>query len=216
MWSYKHKSYLKPQAPKTRKSLFVDKSFQLKYTNIAAFSTAIGLLFVFIPLFYYMNQNYNLFIELAYLNSPNIVTNLESEKFGMNTLLVATFLGQILFIFLLMLKLTAKIAGPLKVLKNHLKLLSRGHWHAPVLKVREDDEFQDVIDTYNYFFLSFKENLKQDLESINQLKIDKKNSQSHKVWKELIDTKEEQLGIVPVKTLTVLSDVEGHDSRHVS
>ncbi|MCB0389946.1 MAG: methyl-accepting chemotaxis protein [Bdellovibrionales bacterium] len=188
----------------------------MKYTNIAAFSTAIGLLFVFIPLFYYMNQNYNLFIELAYLNSPNIVTNLESEKFGMNTLLVATFLGQILFIFLLMLKLTAKIAGPLKVLKNHLKLLSRGHWHAPVLKVREDDEFQDVIDTYNYFFLSFKENLKQDLESINQLKIDKKNSQSHKVWKELIDTKEEQLGIVPVKTLTVLSDVEGHDSRHVS
>ena len=216
MWTYKHKDYIKPQIPKRRKSLFIDKGFQLKYTKIATFTAALGLLFVFVPLFIYMNQNYDLFIELAYLNSPNIVSNLESEKLGMNTLLFVAFAGEILFIFILMLKLTAKIAGPLKVLKNHLKLLSRGRWSSPPIKVRDNDEFQDVIDSYNYFFQSFREGLKQDLEAINNLNVDKKNLGAYSAWKDFITTREEQLGIVPPKTLNVVTDVEARDSRHVS
>lgn len=116
--------------------------------------------------------------------------------------------------------MTHRMIGPLKVLRNHLKWLSRGHWNLPPLKVREKDEFQDLIESYNYFYSSFRANIYKDLEALKKLNIDANNRDAYKAWKSMIEEKtiqldiSEELEVVP-NDLSA-QNVESHGSRRVS
>ncbi|MCB9025011.1 MAG: hypothetical protein H6625_01730 [Bdellovibrionaceae bacterium] len=201
---------------RNRKSLFIDKDFQHKYIYIALIGTLTSGLIGYIPLFYFINQNYDIFIELSYLNAPNIVNNLLNEKIWMNSLMLVSMLGQVIFIYIFMLKLTAKIVGPLKILKNHLKLLNRGLWNVPPIRIRKSDEFQDIIDSYNYFLQSFREDLKQDLDKLKNVKIDRSHITDYKNWQDFVNSRKQQLGELDSKSFVVVSDAANRDSRHVS
>lgn len=163
MWNPKRLEHLQPNTYMRRSSTFVDRHFQLKYSQRSFWIATISSCIVTLPLIYILNQNYSLLRDLAYDVAPSLLKHLEREQFFLNLILVATFIGHLVFIKIFSTKMSAKIVGPLKKMRNHLRLLSRGEYSAPPLKVRDDDEFQDLVQSFNYFYSGLQEQTQREL-----------------------------------------------------
>ncbi|MCB0406985.1 MAG: hypothetical protein KDD34_02210 [Bdellovibrionales bacterium] len=205
-----------------RTSRFIDRDFQLKYTSVVLTAALIGILVTIFPIYYFLSQNYNIFVDLAYEQAPQILHYLERERSWVNILLIAGCTGTLCFFWYLSLKLTSRIVGPIQVLKNHIRGLSRGQWAQAPIRIRDSDEFQDLIDSYNYFYDSFRVNLQRDLELLKKFSIDPKNRDAYLAWRSLIEEKAYQLGrrdLLPepeIIPLSVDGPSEESDQRHVS
>lgn len=216
----RHNKHHKTQPVSQRSSRFIDREFQLRYVAIVVSAAAFGMLVSVGPAYYFLNQNYAIFVDLAFDHSPALLANLQQERYWINMLLACGVLSTLVFFAFLSFKMTHRMIGPLKVLRNHLKWLSRGHWNLPPLKVREKDEFQDLIESYNYFYSSFRANIYKDLEALKKLNIDANNRDAYKAWKSMIEEKtiqldiSEELEVVP-NDLSA-QNVESHGSRRVS
>lgn len=197
--------YRRPNLKRTpgftvRSSRFIDREFQLKYTSVVLLAAIIGTSVTVLPSLFFLNENYQIFVNLAYDNAPQILEYLERERAWLNLVIVSSVMGTLAFFWYLGLKLTSRIVGPINVLKNHIRGLSRGKWDQPLVKTRDKDEFNDLIETYNYFYESFQVNLKRDLAFLQKLAIDPENRDAYLAWRQLIQQKQTQLG-VDIKTI---------------
>ena len=139
MWMNRGFPYAKPATYLRKKTTFIDRDFQIKYTLLLLGSSTLGMILIILPTYFFINQNYAIFVDLAYSHSPELLEYLERERVWINTILFGVFSGLIVFFSILGYKFTARIVGPLKVLRNHLKQISRGHWYLPSIRVRESD-----------------------------------------------------------------------------
>lgn len=189
------------------------KRFQKKYLSVIATFVSVCLFAFIVPLFFFLNQNYEIFLGLAYKNSPDLIEHLLQEKLWMQKYLVIAFITAMVFTLLFTRGLTQRIIGPLLVLQAHIKTLTRGNWAENDLKVRDDDEFHELIKNYNYFCSSLKRATKHEIEILEEyysLKPDPR-------LLELIDKKYEQIGEVKSAPIDFSAKSEpSHDSRHVS
>jgi hypothetical protein len=192
-----------------RTSRFIDREFQLKYTSVVLTAAVVGILVTLFPIYHFLSQNYKIFVDLAYDQAPQILKYLERERNSVTLLLVGGSAGTLCFFWYLGLKMTSRIVGPIKILKNHLRGLSRGQWSQPPIRIRVDDEFQDLIDSYNYFYDSFRLNLEKDLALLRSISIDPKNRDAYFAWKRLIDEKAIQLNRTDLLMEPHLSPVGG-------
>jgi len=147
-----------------------------------------------IPISYFINENYDVFIRLAYDYAPNILGHLEKEQIWLNSLLFSMFVGLVVFFTIFGFKLTARMIGPIQIVKNHLKQLSRGKWFNQEIKIRDKDEFHELIEEYNYFYKSFRKNLENDLSRLEKLNINRDDRESYYLWQKMIHEKQLQLG----------------------
>lgn len=170
MWSVRRPEQLQSSAYSRRETSFIDRDFQLKYTKKTFWISTFATLLFFLPALYWCNQNYEIFINLAYNSNASLVEHLESEQATLNTLLVACLLGQTAFLWIMGNRMTAKVIAPLKIMRNHLRLLSRGELSMNAIRLRSEDEFQDLFTTYNYFYSTLKAQARKDLERLEGLK----------------------------------------------
>ena len=91
--------------------------------------------------------------------------------------------------------MTNQLIGPIKVLNNHMRFLISGKWDQKEITLRTKDEFQSIINTYNYFYLSYQNQIKNDLKKLQKIKVDSSDQQSRHELLELINEKKSQLGI---------------------
>ncbi|MGE0764171.1 MAG: hypothetical protein AB7N80_12895 [Bdellovibrionales bacterium] len=222
MWWHRGFEYMQLPSHQRRASRFIDRDFQVRYAGVVIVAAALGAIFAFVPIIMFLNQNYRIFIDLAHQFAPALMDDLEREQIWVTGLLFVGFSGLTTFFMILSFKLTNRIVGPLKVIRNHLRRLSRGQWHIAPVRIRDTDEFQDMVDSYNYFYESFRTNLKRDLEMIKKLKIDPEDKESFNAWRTLIEEKSMQLNLkadLPYPVLSALSgatNAESRDSRRVS
>ncbi len=177
----------------------------------------VGTFIGVVPIYFLLNQNYQIFYALASKEAPSLLQALEREQAWINTILVATLLGLAVFFTLLGVRITNRIVGPLRVLRNHIKQLCRGNFHQNPIKVRTQDEFQDLIEAYNYFYNSFQQNLKRDIEMLQKMQVDPKNRDAYLAWTMMIEEKTLQLQPpTPLKPLISAAPAEFPDSRRAS
>ncbi|MEQ1663775.1 MAG: hypothetical protein ABL927_00195 [Bdellovibrionales bacterium] len=213
MWSTRQSKYMQPSAYSRRSTRFIDRNFQLKYTYyILGVAIASTLLFI-LPALYFTNQNYQIFYKLADLSNPDLASYISREQFGLNVLFACAAIANIIFWYIFSLKMTAKIAGPAKILRNHIRLMSRGDFSLPMVRLRDDDEFVDLINTYNYFYTLLKTQNKNDLNSLLNIRSSVSNSPAREVIQEMIRQRTLRLGLTPDH---VEVPVSSHDSRHAS
>ena len=216
--------FLKHWPPETgyllRGSKLVDREFQVRYTLMILGAAMGGILLAIGPMYFFLNQNYQIFAELAIKEAPSLLTSLEREQSWMNTLLIATFIGTTVYFTIFGLKITNRLIGPLRVMKNHLHQLCRGNFHQSPITVRDTDEFQDLVETYNYFYNSFRQNLRRDLEMLSRLSVDPKNRDAYLAWTALIEEKTQQFYMetarIELKPLPSASVSGSPDSRRAS
>ena len=163
MWSPKRNEHLHPNSFVRRASPYVDRQFQLKYSSRSFWLSAFSGLLLVGPLCYLLNQNYSLIRELMFRAEPQLIGHLDREQFLLNVFLLAVFAGHLVFVKIFTLTMSAKIVGPLKKLRNRFRLLSRGEFSTPPLRVRSDDEFQDLVASFNYFYSGLQSQTERDL-----------------------------------------------------
>ena len=134
----------------------------------------------------------------------------------MRVLLVSSVIGIITFFGFISLKMTSKIVAPIKLMSHHLQYLSRGLWNQKTIKVRDDDEFQNFVELYNYFFLSFQSQAKYELELLKNIDLSHLDKQSYLTIKSLIETKSKQLEQDAEPTSPVLASEPTPDQQHAS
>jgi hypothetical protein len=177
--------------------LIIDRKFQMKYT-IALVGAILGaVLPIAIVCLYFLNQNYNVFIELALTQSPELLTHLTRERNWVSVCIVALVIGVSMFSFLFGLRLTSKLAEPLLYMREHIKMLSRGHWNIPDITPSEEEEFYELIEAYHYFYKSLKHQTKSEIERLQSFSRSSPNmdEKSQEFYNDLITEKAKRLNI---------------------
>ncbi len=212
--------YLQPSGYTRRNSGFIDREFQLKYTRYLLWMSGLIALVFLLPPFYYCFQNYGIFIRLADLNDPRLAHFLISERFYLVVYFGVAALAQFGFWIVFSRRMSAKIVGPAKLLRNHIRLVSRGDFSLPALRIRDDDEFKDLIGSYNYFYSLLKTQYERELEDLNNLKKMTTNAGALDLIKEMTEVRAKRLGQIPLNPNDLANSLEGpatsRDSRHAS
>ena len=219
MWRHRSLEHFSSQARVHHQSRFIDKEFQIKYTLQIVFTVMLATLFLMAPFYFFFLQNYSIFQDLAYQNSPELLDHLEREHTWIQIAFFAGLLAMITFTTTICYRMTGVIIGPIKVLRNHLKQLNRGDWDIGKVSIRSNDEFHDFIEEFNYFYLSYRQHINQELQMLKKMNLHRSNAESYSIWRQLIQEKEKQLNIENQKPLNVLNgevDAEDLDSLHVS
>ena len=197
----------------------LQKKFQRKYTAVISLFVLFSIAVAVIPMVYFFNQNYEIFIKSAYAHSPNLVQYLEQEKQWLSSYLLTAAITVTVFSVVFSLRVTARIVGPLLVLQGHIKALTRGNWSIDEVTVRDHDEFRELISSYNYFYHCMRQINREDISKLQSLSIDSSHRSSHKVLKKMIEEKSDQIGVASILssvTSSASDQQKSHDSLHAS
>lgn len=204
--------------------MWIDRKFQLKYASLLIGASLLGLVLTILPISHLIDQNYRIFVDLSYDTAPELLSYLEKERFWINTILLSVFCGLLVFFGILSFRMTEKIVGPLHVLRNHLRQLIKGNWTQTAIKIRQDDEFQELVDSYNYFYKSMRNNIERDIQRLCRIKVDPINKDAYSAWHDILEEKVQQIGktmsevspeLTPI-SLNSSTDASSRDSRHAS
>jgi succinate dehydrogenase/fumarate reductase cytochrome b subunit len=179
--------------PPQRFHYLINKDFQLKYTSYLVTSALLSALIVGGPTYYFLNQNYNIFLNLAYALSPDIVHNLTQEKTWITGFFIFSLMTLVVFHIYFGVRLTFRMVGPILALRKHIDMVTRGHLYQRPLHVRQDDEFHDLIQNYNYLYKTLRAQNSFDVKKLESLKYYLKDPQSLKILDDIIDEKESQI-----------------------
>jgi hypothetical protein len=183
------------QKPRRVISILIDRSFQMKYASLVLIASLIGMGVMALPVFYFVRQNYEIFVRLAYLTAPQLVLQLEREQLWLTGVLILSSSATFTFFAVFSLRLTGRVVAPMKIVRNHLRRMTRGHWSMPAVRIRESDEFQDFVESYNYFYESFRAQILRDLDILKQIKVDPRDTQSVRLWHQMIEERCLQLNL---------------------
>jgi len=140
---------------------------------------------------FFINHNYNIFLDVALNSNPDLLQHLERERTWANISIVTAMIGCFVFCIVFGLRLTGRIITPLKILKHHLHISARGEFFQPDVHIRDTDEFQDLVEAYNYFYRSIQHQTQNDLHRLKTISTGTVEKQD--VVKELMDEKIRQM-----------------------
>jgi methyl-accepting chemotaxis protein len=216
MWLLQKHNLLNLPSRSPFRSVLVERDFQLRWTRGAVIGLALGLALVAGPLAAVLAHNYQLFERIAFNENPGLVNDLVREKGFFITYAAASSLFVLAFAWVFIYRASTRIAAPLKVLKNHLKLLSRGHWQQMSIHTRDNDEFRDLIESYNYFYASFQAQVRGELKALEQLRPSEEDRTRFDIWKKLVEKKTSQLQHRQLSVDVPATEPRSRDQRHVS
>lgn len=193
-----------------RLNYVINERFQWRYTRYLVTSVFFAALITGGVTAYFLNQNYGIFNRLAYVHAPDLLPQLEREQIWINTFLVAFVITLISISLIFGLKVTSRIAGPVMVLKRHLRALTIGMLSQRSIRTREKDEFKDLIDIYNYFYQSLQAQVKKDVKTINKILTERNSKFTDEKLREMLEEKKVQLSAIDGET------GPARDSHHAS
>ncbi len=207
--------YDSPKKFARRRLRFLNKSFQYRYTFYLMGLVTFFILTLALPLGFFLNQNYQIFLKLAFDTAPKLVEHLNRELAWLNSFFFIICATSLITSFYVGIKVTAKLISPLILLERHLRQVSKGSWHIPELNSRRDDEFKELINTYNYFYKSLIAHNQNEFRLLQKISIDPQNREATQAHQELMKIKLQQLG-KDLSAATFGETVAAELSRRVS
>lgn len=177
-----------------RRPWLLDRNFQLHYATYLTLTVSGASLLALGAVFYFLNQNFQIFTSLAFDTQPSLVQHLEREVVWLKFFIVVSFVTIALTTLLLTLRMTRKLLRPLAKLERHMRKLTQGNWNTPDLHLSERD-FNELLSTYDYFYRSLKVMTQSELDLLKKLNVDPANREAYAAWKILLDSKSRRLGI---------------------
>jgi hypothetical protein len=183
------------EPPKKRGGL-LDRSFQLHYTTYLTLTVSGASLLAFGAVFYFLNQNFQIFMSLAFDTHPGLVQHLEREVTWLKAFIIVSFFLILITTMFLTLRMTQKLVDPLAQMEKHLRKLTQGQWNISDLSTHDRD-FKELLATYDYFYRSLRMTTESELELVKKLHVDPSNREAYAAWKTLMENKSRRLGIKP-------------------
>lgn len=191
--------------------------FQHKYARYFVLTLILPTLLFAFPCLYFLNQNYEIFLRLAYDVRPELIEHLERERAVLMGLIAFMIVSASTFCYLLTLKLTSHIIGPIWSLERHMKQVTLGDWSSEDFRIRQNDEFQSLASSYSYMYRTLKVHTQKEIEALESLGLDPQDRNAYVTIRNLIDTKKAQLGTKPTFTSSIAVETSAsQDSRHAS
>ncbi len=213
---YKSESVTKTPS---KEQMLVFKAFQLKYARSMLLAIAGGSLLFFTPVYYFLNQNYALFTDLAFDVSPQLVAHLEREVHWLLIFMLTSLISIAAVTFYLSMQMTKNIMIPLTAINKHMQQLVLGIWNAPEIDLDSQKEFKDLSMTYDYFHRTLKAATDSELKLLEKINVDPQNREAYRAWKQLISEKRARLGYEALQDATIesvevsnVSDLKRHAS----
>lgn len=178
---------------KSRTHYLLNRKFQLKHCFILLGTMVLPLALLVSLSLYFINENFGVFLDLSYRYAPEMIEHLEREQFWLNSLFGFFVLGSFIFVFMVGLKLTYHLIGPIYAMEKHINQLSKGDFSQAELRTRKGDDYQELVDSYNYFYKSLQRHLSWELKELKSLKISPYAPESLERWETLIKHKAEQI-----------------------
>lgn len=157
-------------------------------------ATTLTTLFLLGPFIYLVNQNFNFFHNLAIGMSPSLLGHLDREQLGLNILVIILIVSLFASNWWFSMKLLRNFRGQIHALELHLKHLIRGEWYTPPLRVRDQDEFKQIVDQYGYFYKSLQALTKAEIHLLEKMKIAPSDRENYMAWTTLLQQKKSRLG----------------------
>jgi hypothetical protein len=176
------------------RGLVVDRKFQVKYTALVVASVLISMLPIGCLSLYFLNQNYNIFMDLALSYSPNLLPHLERERAWINGLVATTTVGMTIFFAFYGIRITGRLVTPLLILREQIRSLAKGKWDAPEIRVRDTDEFHELVEAYQYFYKILRHETKIEVQQLRDVLDKATDEHSKAILNELIQEKSKRLG----------------------
>ena len=181
-----------------RRSFFssADADFQWRYSLILALSVGLTVCLFLSPFVYVLNENFEIFRKLAIENQPNLLEHLDREVQWITFAAGAGVFISVLFSIAFGYKLTGSIVGPLVSLERHMKKVINGDISQVDFKVRANDEFKRLAQTYSYLYKTIREKTLKDVEDLYKVRDLTKHAEAFKTICEVIERKEKELKFV--------------------
>lgn len=141
---------MEEKSKKYRRTHFVvNKRFQLKYVTLLLSLTVVLCLGFAFASQYLVDIDVRKIATEEKLSGSDIESIIKEEKRAVVGNLMKVFFVVALLMMVLGTYITHKMAGPLFALQRRMKEVVHGDFKATLFKVREGDEFQDLIEAYN-------------------------------------------------------------------
>ena len=209
------RSYTADREFKSERGLLSHPLFQKKYVYYLVTTMTVLTLFFYGPAIYFLTQNYDLLIQLAYETHPGLVQHLERETQWIWFFAGASLLGIVGLTFWIGATLTQRLIEPVIAIEKHMRELVMGRWDVPDFNSRFE-EFKELTLTYEYFYRSLKTMTEDELKLLNQIVVDNHHREAWGNWLHLINLKRRRLGLVELSPENVVSPVEADSVRLVS
>lgn len=179
-----------------KRGWLLDKGFQVHYTSYLTLTVSGASLLAFGAVFYFLNQNFQIFMSLAFDTHPGLVQHLEREVVWLKVFIIISFVMILVTTMVLTLRMTQKLFTPLAKMERHLRKLTQGEWDISDLN-SSDRDFNELLSTYDYFYRSLRMTTENELEQLKKLNVDPSNREAYAAWKNLLESKSKRLGIKP-------------------
>lgn len=193
--------------------------FRSRFVLFAFTATTGSLALFFIPLCLFLYQNYTSFKNLAFDLHPQIITNLEQETFWLMLFAFVSCISLISLVVFWTYQMTHELTSPLHRVQDHMLKVIQGNLSEP-LESKEKEVLADYIKGYEALIEFFQIEYRMELEYLRRLHVDPQNRDAYKAWRNLIDLKEQRLGMKKPKELYVISNdeefVEADSGRRAS
>ncbi|PWU15302.1 MAG: hypothetical protein C5B49_12005 [Bdellovibrio sp.] len=193
-----------------------NSQFQWKYTlYFVAFLLGSLLLFL-IPTWYFVHQNYEIFSDLAFKESPQLLEHLQRERDWMIGFSIFSVASLALLTTWVSLRITGNIIGPLISMERHMWKVTTGDWSTRDFRIRATDDFLDLADAYSYLYRSMKAQTEAELRLLRGIQVDPGNKDSVNNLTALTRLKESQLNLKADQPAEKIAAVEYIERRKAS
>lgn len=200
---------------------FVHKAFQLKYTLFLCSMVGFSILLFVVPVWYFLNQNYEIFSRIAFDTHVDLIEHLERELVWLAIFAFLAATVVLSFSVFIGMRLTAMMIGPLIRMEKHMRIVTLGDWSSHDFRIREHDDYRGIFETYSYLYRSLRAQTQSELKLLEKLSIDPNNREALAIWQNLVDSKKRQLNThtgaasMPIAAVASKSD-EVAVRRHAS
>lgn len=159
-------------------------------------------------------------MALSQKTAPNLLIHLERETMWLAGFAAFSLLSLFVLTTWVTLRMTSNIIGPLISLERHMWKVTTGDWSSEDFRIRADDDFRELADTYSYLYRSLRAQAAAEIKLLERMVVDPSQKDSYNAFITLMNLKRTQMSrelqAINLDIPKTSSPHEAPGRRHVS
>lgn len=195
-----------------------DDRFRRQILLAMALGVIGSLLLFLLPSYYFISQNYQIFVRLASDVRPGLMSHLERELGWLFLFMSVGAVSVVGVTWAFAARLSRGLLEPVHRLEHRLQELASGEWFHADEELPGEHDYRPLVITFNDLNRSLHEKTKNELQILEKLNVDPARREAHALWLSLIERKRNSLGLeAPKKSNEISSESsEAEPWRRVS
>lgn len=173
------------RAPQQTRSLR-DRAFLWKLIGGLGIGLLGGTLMFLLPALFFVEQNYEIFVNLAYDVKPSLVQHLEREMIWLRFFLVSSALTTAGVGLFFVRRLVRYLIKPLEQVEDHMRSLGEGRWNQPLPQSPDSETYRSFFASYENFNRALLAQAEAELRLLQKISVDPSDREAFMAWRALV------------------------------